>query len=235
MRTCFLKSATLEDQVPKKLELSGMRFGKLLIAAASGRDRHGAYMWECLCDCGQTTIARGSQIASGATRSCGCGIAEAAARQETTHGQSGTPLYRRWRAMLDRATNPKHQDYRNYGGRGICVCEAWRSFEAFAADMGSTFDESLELDRIEVDGNYESNNCRWVTRLRQQRNKRTNHNLTYSSRTQTVQEWGEELGLKPNTIITRLRRGWSVERALSADALLEIANAVGMEPDRRVG
>lgn len=128
---------------------------------------------------------------------------------------SQTPIFGRWQAMLARTGNPKSSHYRNYGARGIRVCKRWLTFENFLADMGPTFADDLELERIDNERGYSPGNCRWATHREQNRNKRTNHRVTWNGRTQTVQEWGEELGIKPNTIITRLRRGWSVDRALS--------------------
>jgi hypothetical protein len=130
--------------------------------------------------------------------------------------------------MLARTSQPTHRQWHNYGGRGITVCDRWLDFEAFAEDMGPTFDTSLELDRIDVNGPYSPGNCRWASRIDQQRNRRNNHRVTWQGRTLTVQDWSEMLGLKPNTIITRLRRGWPVDRAMSKDVdpslLLELAN-----------
>lgn len=156
----------------------------------------------------------------GKTRSCGCLKVDEAARRQTTHGQTGSALYRRWRAMINRVTNVNFSDYANYGGRGIEVCARWLDFANFAMDMGPTFEPHLELDRRDNDGNYEPGNCRWADRRTQQRNRRTNHIVTHNGESLTVQEWGERLDIKPNTIVTRLRRGWSVDRALSRTAEL---------------
>jgi len=147
----------------------------------------------------------------------------------TTHGATGSALYSRWRAMLDRCENRKHRAWANYGGRGIKVCVEWHQFEAFARDMGPSFHPTLELDRIDVDGHYEPSNCRWLTHAEQQSNKRTNRVVTWRGRTMTVTEWAELLRMKPNTLVYRLRRGWPTERALTlgvpGDVLLELANA----------
>lgn len=199
--------------MPPKLELSGRRFGKLLVENEHGRDLHGAVMWLCVCDCGSSSVVRGTGLIAGRTRSCGCGMSEAA-RRPKTHGASKTALYRRWRAMLDRVQNPNHGEFGNYGGRGIQVCDRWHSFIAFRADMGNTFQEELTLERVDVNGNYEPANCRWATSREQNINRRNNHKVTFQGQTMTVQEWGEKLGIKPNTIVTRLRRGWPIERAL---------------------
>lgn len=218
--------------MPNKLELAGQRFGRLVVLEEAGKDGHRAYMWSCRCDCGETSTVRGSLLKQGRVRSCGCGSREATIRRQTTHGMTGTPLYWRWRAMLARTGDPNNREYRNYGGRGITVCERWRDFANFHADMGADFLPGLELDRIDNDGPYSPENCRWATRIEQQRNRRNNHIVEWANRSLTVQDWAELLGLKPNTIITRLRRHWPVDRALSkdvpADVLLRVA--VGGNP-----
>ncbi|MFE7111698.1 hypothetical protein ACFU98_29740 [Streptomyces sp. NPDC057575] len=130
--------------------------------------------------------------------------------------------------MIERTRNPNNGEFRNYGGRGIGVCERWKAFENFAADMGSEFAPELELDRIDVDGPYAPDNCRWTTRREQQRNKRTNHFVEWRGRRMVVTDWADLLGIKPNTVVHRLRRGWSIDRAFTTGAnsqvLLELAN-----------
>lgn len=211
--------------MPPALDLAGRRFGRLSVLHRGAKDRSGAWTWTCLCDCGKRVSVRGATLVAGKTSAC---MTCAAVARKTTHGQSKTPLYRRWRAMLNRTQNPRTREYHNYGGRGIGVCERWLTFENFAADMGATFEPHLELDRTDVDGDYEPTNCRWVDRRAQQRNRRNNHRVHAWGTTQTVQEWAELLGIKPNTIITRLRRAWTVERALTTgadpDVLLELVN-----------
>jgi hypothetical protein len=132
--------------------------------------------------------------------------------------------------MLARTGNPNNAHYKNYGGRGIVVCERWKNFENFESDMAPSFGPELQLDRIDNDGPYAPENCRWATHRDQQRNRRTNHVVEYRGHTLTVQEWSELLGVKPNTIVHRLRRGWPVERALTkgttSAALLAIVNEV---------
>ena len=195
----------------RRLELVGRRFGKLV-------DRHGASMWLCQCDCGKRRVIRGSRLSRGTTRSCGCGVIEAA-RLPKKHGHTGSPLWIRWAAMINRCESRRRPGCSNYAGRGIRVCKRWReSFLAFADDMGSMFAPYLELDRIDNNGNYEPGNCRWISHRQQQRNKRTNHVVKWRGRQMTIQEWGELLQIKPNSIITRLRRGWDVDRALSKGA-----------------
>lgn len=212
--------------MPRGLELTGSQFGRLVAVGRSHQDKHRAWVWACRCDCGRAVLVRGSTLMAGNTRACAsCATTESS----TTHGGTGTPLYLRWRAMLSRTEYPKNRHYRNYGGRGIEVCSDWHDFEAFERDMGPTFSPELELDRINNNGHYEPSNCRWATRIQQQRNRRTNHPVTWRGRTLTIQEWGETLGIKPNTIVHRLRRGWALDRALSKGVsrhvLLQLANS----------
>jgi hypothetical protein len=213
--------------MPAKRELSGKIFGDLIVIGEYGKDRHGAYTWLCKCKCGSYTAVRGSGLTQGRARTCGCGV-KSAAQRARTHGQTNTPLYQRWQGMLARTMNSSHGHYHNYGGRGITVCDRWLRFENFSTDMKSTFSPELEIERRNVNGPYSPDNCCWATRVEQQRNRRNNHIVEWRGHQKTVQEWGEILGLKPNTIITRLRRNWSPDRALTQGVdhcrLLELAN-----------
>lgn len=128
---------------------------------------------------------------------------------------AATPTYTTWKHMVRRCTYPREPGYENYGGRGITVCARWRSFENFLADMGER-PAGKFIDRIDSDGHYEPWNCRWATRVEQNRNTSQNVEVTFNGRTQCITAWEQELGTKPGTIYTRLRRGWSTERALTA-------------------
>lgn len=130
------------------------------------------------------------------------------------HGMCKSSTYSSWQAMIERCRNPNHKAFKNYGGRGIKVCERWQKFENFLEDMGENSD-NLTLDRINSDGNYESSNCRWATRIEQNNNTSRNFFIEFNNQKKTVAQWGRELGIKPNSITHRLRRGWTIERALS--------------------
>lgn len=205
----------------RRANLVGQVFGFLTVVEESGRTAKGAIEWLCKCSCGSTVNRDSTTLRLGRTTSCGC-----SSRSRThgrTHGQTGTPLYRRWQAMIQRTSNSSHPFYEYYGGRGIKVCDRWReSFEAFAADMGPSFSPDLELDRIDTNGDYEPSNCRWATRTQQARNARSNRRLTFRGHTMTVSEWAETLGLNASTIRARLNKhGWPVERALTTGVSLD--------------
>jgi hypothetical protein len=138
--------------------------------------------------------------------------------ESTTHGRTNTSAYWRWRAMIQRCTNPKNSQWTSYGGRGIAVCERWRTFENFYADMGDP-PPGMSLDRIDVNGNYEPSNCRWATFSRQARNLRKTPMLTFNGETLPLIDWAERLGINFRTLHSRLKkRGWTVERTLTTPA-----------------
>ncbi len=135
------------------------------------------------------------------------------------HGLSHTPEYRAWQTMRLRCLNPKNAAFKNYGGRGIMVCDIWQNdVLAFLRDMGPKPTPKHELDRIENDGHYEPTNCRWVTRTQNDRNRRTNVFLTYQGERLTIAEWCERTGLRRDTVRKRLVGGWATEKALSTPA-----------------
>lgn len=158
------------------LDLIGKTFGRLKVAARTQSDVHGKARWSCVCECGQSTITQSGQLTSGKTRSCGCLQREAAAAStsaRSTHRLTGTPEHIAWVNMRNRCTNKNHDAFKNYGGRGIAVCDRWQSFEAFLEDVGKRPSPSHSLDRYpDNDGNYEPGNVRWATVLEQRHNQR---------------------------------------------------------------
>jgi hypothetical protein len=137
------------------------------------------------------------------------------------HGMRGTRTYRAWSRMKNRCNNPKATQYPWYGARGIKVCEQWnRSFLAFLADMGEAPTEKHTIERIENDGNYEPNNCEWVTQMEQSKNKRPRRDtvyLTYNGKTLSVTDWAKQLGICRHVIYERIKKNWPLEQMLSAE------------------
>jgi hypothetical protein len=140
-------------------------------------------------------------------------------RARATHAMSRTSTYAVWRSMLSRCTNPNAKDYPRYGGRGITVCDRWRVFENFLADMGPRPD-GLTLERENGARGYEPGNCKWATPTAQARNRSSNVLVTHGGHTATVAEWAERTGLERKTLEYRLRAGWPAERALSTPSTI---------------
>lgn len=199
-----------------KADVSGQRFGYLVATSrcAPPKNQGGAH-WLCRCDCGAVTIANPHQLLSGKKRSCGCRKRELLRKASLKHGGFGTPEYAIWNNMRDRCQNPNSSNFADWGGRGITVCERWQSFENFYADMGARPSPRHSIDRIDNDGPYTSENCRWATQSQQSRNTRRTALITFNERTQARDDWAEETGLPGPTIQRRLDRGWSVEKALT--------------------
>lgn len=154
----------------KPRDLTGIRSGRLVALEVVDRKKGG--MWLCRCDCGTTTVVVAQDIARQSTKSCGCLSREVKAARLTKHGDCGSPEYRSWKGMLNRCRNPGATGFKNYGGRGIKVCERWHSYENFLADMGRKPAPKYSLDRIDCDSDYTPDNCRWATPTEQSRNRR---------------------------------------------------------------
>lgn len=206
----------------------GFRFGRLVVVSESTEIKTRRRHWLCNCDCGRTAIVEGTCLRTGHTQSCGCLHRETTGRINFSHGRSRMPEYNIWAPMIQRCHNPEHPPYRNYGGRGIGVCERWRhSFVSFIDDVGLRPSSAHTIERVDNGGNYScghcqqchrdrwSTNCLWSTRKDQARNTRRNRLLTLDGVTNSIAGWAEELGISSRTIRARLDVcGWDVEKTL---------------------
>jgi hypothetical protein len=200
-------------------DITGNRYGRLVVKGRAGVNKSGSITWLCKCDCGKELITSGKSLRRGETRSCGCARNEkiaAVGKRNATHGGKRTKLYAHWSAMKARCNNPANNRYELYGGRGITVCNEWaNSFEAFRDwALANGYKENLTLDRKDTDGPYSPDNCRWATQKEQQNNRRDNRIITYNGISMNLQQWADKRGISRKTIQTRLSRGWSVARAL---------------------
>ena len=198
-----------------RIDLTGKRFGNLTVIRFQGNRKSGAH-WRCRCDCGNERTVYYWNLQNGKAVSCGCLRGKRNVERLTTHGRSETVEYATWGRMCSRCTNQNVFEFKDYGGRGIVVCDRWlNSFAAFFEDMGPRPSSKHSLDRIDNNGNYEPGNCRWATRKEQSRNTRASRMLTFMGETKCLTDWAIEIGLSPATLAKRLDYGWSVERAVT--------------------
>jgi len=200
------------------IDLTGERFGRLTVTGLHNAGK--TSKWNCICDCGKTTVVNSQSLRKGFTKSCGCLAMELLSNGSLTTKHGLTPNNRRlvgiWHGMKSRCFNNKNSHYQRYGGRGITVCDEWKndfvSFFTWAMNNGYTND--LSIDRINNDGNYCPENCRWVSNGEQARNKSTNRKLTVRGVTKTLVEWCVITGMKFETIEGRLKRKWPPEKII---------------------
>lgn len=213
----------------KPLEV-GSRYGRFTVLGVAEPQRYTRdgctyqdSMSVCLCECGVVKSVKNALLRCGKTESCGC-LKMEALQKRVRHGynrqNSRNPEYDAWNNMRARTGNSKASNYEYYGGRGIKVCERWNSFENFISDMGNRPSDKHSLDRIDVNGDYCPENCRWATKKEQARNCRNSVYITCNGETKTLAEWEEITGIRRKTISSRIKSGRSVEEALRRKIVL---------------
>lgn len=203
----------------KYKDISGQKFGRLT-ALHRLHNTKGKTKWLCVCDCGNIKEIMLTHLCSGATKSCGCYNKEQCKTKFTKHGKRYSRLWNIWEHIKQRCYNINNKDFNNYGARGIAVCDEWRdNFQAFYNwTINNGYKDNLTIDRINVNGNYEPNNCRWIPNEKQARNRRNNKNFTYCGEKHCLSEWCEILNLKRSTVSNRINvLGWSIEKALELE------------------
>lgn len=198
-------------------DLSGQKFGRLTAIKIVGQAKSGSRKWLCKCDCGNEAIVDQNKLSSGNTKSCGCINRE----RFYVHGLSRSRISRIYRCMKGRCYNKNLDSYKDYGGRGIQICDEWldkeNGFMAFYKwSMENGYADNLSIDRIDNNGNYEPSNCRWADKKTQQNNTRRTEYIEFNGETHNLGEWADIIGMDKKTLDNRLHRyGWSVERALT--------------------
>lgn len=207
-------------------DLTGQRIGKwtVLSRAENHVSKSGTpyTMWLCKCDCGTEKTVYANSLLNGKSISCGCYQADRAkevcSNNFRTHGGSKERLYKIWTYIKKRCYSENAINYKDYGGRGIKVCDEWRedytAFRDWSLENG--YDDSLSIDRINVDGDYEPENCRWVDSKAQNNNRRSNHRISYNGETHTIAEWADITGISPNQLYKKIGNGKTLEEILSA-------------------
>lgn len=199
-------------------DMIGKRFCRLIVVkkiddyVSKSGGKHKRY--SCICDCGKCVSVLKEHLTSGRQKSCGC------LRKENgifKHGEIDSRLYKIWGNMCNRCSNTRNPAWERYGGRGIKVCDGWKeyiNFKNWALKNG--YSDSLSIDRINNDGDYEPNNCRWVDKFVQANNKRSNHIIKYGGETKTLSEWAKHLNISYKVLFNRVKTlNWDIEKAFT--------------------
>ena len=213
-----------------RLNLVGSRYHKLTVVEFAGLDARRNSRWLCRCDCGKTVTHTGCNLKKGAIKTCGC---EQHAKRVDMRVDDH-PDFSVFSAMLTRCHTASTPNYGNYGGRGIKVCQRWRDggFWVFLKDMGPRPTPGHSIDRYpDINGDYTPENCRWATAKEQANNRRTNKMIAYRGETKTMKEWAEVLGINYRTLKARLRKGWTLEKAMAG---VSFSNALSDEAVKQI-
>lgn len=199
--------------MPALIDLTGLKFNRLTVIGRHPAKKRQAY-WSCKCDCGSITKAGGFELKTGIIKSCGCFNREAASEYRRSHGMTQTAIYKVWTGIKQRCTNPNNIGWKNYGGRGILICDKWLDFGGFLNDMGGSYSPGLSIERIDNNGPYCKSNCKWATINEQAYNKRSTRYIQCGGIEMLAKDWAEVMGVTPHLIFSRLSSGWSEDRAI---------------------
>lgn len=193
----------------RRLEnIIGLKFGRLLVLENTKIKKHGATLYKCKCDCGNEIVVPNSYLKSGHTRSCGCLSKEAHAK----HNSSNSRLYEIHQGMKKRCFNENCLAYKDYGGRGITICKEWLDFLTFKEwALSNGYDDTLTIERTNVNGNYEPSNCKWIAKNEQSRNTRKNVLFTFDGETKTLSEWSNTVGIPQTTLFRRIKQNRPIQ------------------------
>ena len=197
-------------------DITGQKFNRLTaIRPSTEKQKSRSVRWVCKCDCGNETVVCGYSLRSLRQQSCGCANFGKPMPIKHGHAIAGkhTTEYYSWTGMMDRCRNKNNKKHPRYGGRGISVCQRWKTFKNFYSDMGNK-PKGMTLGRIDNDGNYEPSNCRWETMKQQANNRSNNRIIKHRGKTMNSSQWADYLGISRGALRTRLHRGWTIERAL---------------------
>lgn len=203
----------------KPIDITGKRYGKLT-AIKLDHIEHVAtgtvHYWLYKCDCGNEKVIRKGEVSQGGSQSCGCYLRESVRERATKHGDSETRLYDIYRGIKRRCLNPKFKHYKDYGGRGIKICDEWLedylNFKEWAINNG--YSDNLTIERIDFNGNYEPNNCKWIPLSEQPKNTRRCRFITINGIKHTIKEWAKYLNLSYSTLIYRMKKNKNYIREL---------------------
>lgn len=201
-------------------DLTGMKFGKLTVICRADDyvqpNGNKSTQWLCSCECGKNKIVKAAYLVSSHTVSCGCYAKDLLKKRSIKHGKRQTRIYRTWCGIKRRCYNKNDKAYKHYGERGVTICEQWKddfsSFYNWATKNGYT--DELSIDRIDNNGNYCPENCRWVTAKEQNRNYSRNHNITFNGITMCITDWDKKIGRYKGYIYTLIKSGLSDKEAL---------------------
>ena len=205
--------------MPKFKDLTGQRFARLTVVSRAENSKSNQTQWLCKCDCGNEAIVRSASLINGHTKSCGCYNDEIRKinTDQTTHGLCYTRIYRIWHGIKARCGNKNSKIYRYYGGKGVTLCEEWHDFMNFYNwAMGNGYADDLTIDRIDLNGNYEPSNCRWVDKYTQMNNMSTNKYYMYNGEKMTVPQISRATGVPAYVLQFRLDKlGYSLDKAVN--------------------